>query len=118
MIQVRKNVFETNSSSTHSMVIAMASDFDKWENGELLVCDNFPYKADKSLEKDSNFYTKEEVEAILKSAGIKFDSDERTWYFRTYDEWCDTEYLEVDENSFTTPNGETIRTICKYGYDG
>lgn len=116
MIQVRKNVFETNSSSTHSMVIAMESEFDKWVSGELLVCESFPYKADINLKKDSNFYTKEEVKAILKSAGI--DDDQRTWHFETYEEWCDTDYLEVDENSFTTPNGETIRMVCKYGWDG
>ena len=38
MIQVRKNVFETNSSSTHSLVMAEKSEFDKWEKGEVLYC--------------------------------------------------------------------------------
>ena len=36
MIQVRKNVFETNSSSTHSLVMAVKSDFDRWVNGEVV----------------------------------------------------------------------------------
>ena len=29
MIQIRKETFETNSSTTHSMVIGMESDFEK-----------------------------------------------------------------------------------------
>lgn len=33
MLNIRRNTFETNSSSTHSMVIAMKDDFDKWVNG-------------------------------------------------------------------------------------
>ena len=119
-VQVRPDLFETNSSSTHSMVMAMRSDFDKWEKGELFYCESFPYGADKSLEKkDTSFYTKEEVEAILKSAGSDFnDSERRRWYFQTYDEWCDAEYLEIETDSFTTPKGETVDVVCKYGYDG
>jgi hypothetical protein len=34
--QIRRNVFETNSSSVHSISIASKDDFDKWVNGELL----------------------------------------------------------------------------------
>ena len=36
MIQVRTGVFETNSSSTHSLTICLLSDFKKWKNGEVL----------------------------------------------------------------------------------
>ena len=35
MISIRRNVFETNSSSTHSITMCTQSDFDKWKNGEL-----------------------------------------------------------------------------------
>ena len=34
-IQIRKGVFETNSSSEHTISIVKKSDFDKWKNGEL-----------------------------------------------------------------------------------
>ena len=44
MVQVRKGVFETNSSSTHSLVMAVQSEFDKWENGELYYCEWFGSK--------------------------------------------------------------------------
>ena len=36
MKQTRKNVFETNSSSTHSLTMCTAADYDKWKNGELI----------------------------------------------------------------------------------
>lgn len=124
MIQVRKNVFETNSSSTHTMVMCIDSDYDKWVKGKVYYCSWFPYKADKSLEKESNFYTEEEARAVCESAGIPFDPieeddyNERTDHFMTYDEFCDTEYLEVDESKYVTPAGETIHAVCKFGYDG
>ena len=31
--QIRKGVFETNSSSTHSLTICLKSDFDRWNRG-------------------------------------------------------------------------------------
>lgn len=32
--QVRRGVFETNSSSTHSLTMCMKSDYNRWNNGE------------------------------------------------------------------------------------
>ena len=110
MIQVRRNVFETNSSSTHSLVMAVKSDFDKWEKGEVYYCNWAP---DKKFEQ-GKFYTKEEVEAYYNETG-----DERDPYdFCTYEEFCDDEYLEVESYSYTTPSGEVIEAVAKYGYSG
>lgn len=123
MIQVRENVFETNSSSTHSLVMCTDSEYAKWAKGEVYYCEYFPYKADKSLEKESNFYTEEEAKTVCKSAGIDWDEDEdgyseRIEHFVTLDEFCDTDYLEVEEYSYTTPKGEKIQAVAKFGYDG
>ena len=46
------------------------------------------------------------------------DFNERLEYFYNYDEFCDTDYLEVSDYSFTTPSGEVVRAVAKYGYDG
>lgn len=35
MRQIRKGVFETNSSSTHSLVMATATEFDRWIKGDV-----------------------------------------------------------------------------------
>ena len=35
-LSVRKGVFETNSSSTHSLTMCSEDEFDQWKNGKLL----------------------------------------------------------------------------------
>lgn len=58
--QVRRGVFETNSSSVHSITMCMKSEFDKWKSKEL-VFDEWndvlvPVTEDikKSMEEDDN----------------------------------------------------------------
>lgn len=116
MVQVRKNVFETNSSSTHSLVIAEASEFDKWVKGEVYYCESWwsSKPEDKKKFESGKFYPKAEIDAYYESIGEERDS----YHFQTYDEFCESEYLEVDEHSYTTPKGEVIRAVCKFGYDG
>ena len=46
MIQIRAGVFETNSSSTHSLCIMTQDDFNKWvssHNGEYYFVDGDGY---------------------------------------------------------------------------
>lgn len=115
MIQIRKNVFETNSSSTHSLVMAVQSEFDKWQKGEVYYC-NFFYNhtGNKYHFEGGKFYPKAEVEAYYEEIG-----DERDAYdFCTYDEFMEDDYLEACEYSYTTPNGEVIKAAAKYGYNG
>lgn len=38
MLQIRNNVFETNSSSTHSLNFASSDEYQKWVDGEILFC--------------------------------------------------------------------------------
>lgn len=59
---VRKGVFETNSSSTHSITMCVESDYEKWKNGELFYCIN-----------DNKFYTLEEKNEIIKKLVIQSD---------------------------------------------
>ena len=142
MIQIRKNVFETNSSSTHCMVIGTASDFEKWEDGEVYYYDNWR-DGKKSI-------TKEEAIDKLKNSEYKnSDTDKAIKYLETYEldasDYDDDEddakraifeemaskdiydydyyvndrceYLESEETTYNTPGGETIKIVCHYGYD-
>ena len=34
--QIRRGVYETNSSSTHSLTMCSEEEFEQWKNGELL----------------------------------------------------------------------------------
>lgn len=118
MIKYRLGCFESNSSSTHSMIIGMEDDFKKWENGELLY---------KRYSKQG-FYTKEEAINFLKEMSYYKDID-----FNTIDpeelkecfedegfidwNWLDNDELEHDYNEFITPSGEKICMTCRYGWD-
>ena len=112
MIQIRKNVFETNSSSTHSLVMAVASDFDKWVAGEVYYCHSTWRNTPEKFEV-GKFYPVAEVDAYYE----EIDEQRDDYDFMTYDEFCATD-LEMDEYTYTTPGGETIKAIAKYGYDG
>ena len=61
--QVRQGVFETNSSSTHSLTICTENEYDKWKKGELLFDywdDKFVNPADTSLTDDEKESVKED----------------------------------------------------------
>lgn len=116
MYTIRRGVFETNSSSVHSMCICTKDEYDKWMNGEL-YCNRW-YE---------EFKTKEEVEALYEEykKGHKDDSiqiDFNDWRFDysylTFEEYFDSEYLETFEENYTTPSGDEIICFGKYGYDG
>ena len=114
MINTRKSIFETNSSSTHSLVMAIVSQFDAWEKGNIYYCNSCWGLPDKSKFNSGNFYSKEEVDAYYKEIGKERDS----YTFCTYDEFCDTDELEIEEYSYTTPSGERVKAVAKYGYNG
>lgn len=122
MISIRKNTFETNSSSTHSMVICTKDEWDKWAAGELYASrwyDGFKtkdevmeeYRKEYSdyFDEEGNFIPNDEYETFE-----DFQSDYSTeWY--DMDGWVGE--LESDENEYTTSSGEVIKVICRYGYD-
>lgn len=95
MISIRRNVFETNSSSTHSICICTEDDYEKWKNGEKL----WDYWSDELVDID-------EVS----------EEDRDTYDFRSYD--FENEYLEWYEHHFVTPSGDKMVAFGLYGRDG
>ena len=66
-----------------------------------------------------------EIIYYIEVLGIEFEPEdedddwcERREHFVTYDEFCDTEYLEISNYSYTTPGGEVVKAVARYGYDG
>ena len=43
---------------------------------------------------------------------------ERTGEYYSYEKFTSNDYLESDENTYTTKSGEVIHVACNYGYDG
>lgn len=113
--QIRLGVFETNSSSTHSLTMCSGEEYEKWASGELLLNDNWNV--------DKQFVTKEEAIEYLKEKGY-YDTEEdlsellRDYEFYTQDVYFDNDYLEFFEETHTTSNGEKVVAFGRFGYDG
>lgn len=100
-IQIRRGVFETNSSSTHSITMCMKSDYDKWVAGEL-VLDTYG------------------DQLVPITSEIKSDMDSKYSRYLTYDQFNDWDYMEYEtfKTTFKTPNNEEIISFGYYGYNG
>lgn len=121
--QIRRGVFETNSSSTHSLTMMMKSEYERWEKEGLYLFNGYTYGWEFSKPVDGHLYTKDEVVEFAKNYKY-FDSTEELDYeamremgFTSFDDEG-SEYLEGFYEEFTTPSGETIVAFGEYGYDG
>lgn len=135
---IRREVWETNSSTSHSVVIMTAEQHKKWEEGDLYYYSHPTwYDPFEKLLKDKKpqsgaFYTQDEVIEFYRLQGYEYDP-EAGYYdtdeenkdefiremgdFYGYDSWHNDEYLEFDSETYTTPSGEEIVVECKYGND-
>lgn len=126
MIQVRNGVFETNSSSTHSIAICPSSEFDKWKSGELWL-DTGWYESNV----DSQFLTKEQAIRLAENSDFppevnlrEVSNDDLDWHLAkdygvySYEKYFDAnDSLEYYEESYTTQHGDDIMVFGFYGYD-
>ena len=121
--QIRRGIFETNSSSVHSLTMCTREEYKKWENGEVLFWKN-----------RGKFYTREEIIEELKN--FRHSWNGKLWYpnvnwededevndvlsnecIQTCEEFFDNEYFETFEQCYTTPNGEVVVAFGYYGHD-
>ena len=127
MRQMRIGVFETNSSSTHSVTMCMKSDYDKWVNGELYWDrwgDKFVTKefVEKEIEEWREKFRECEPEYVQgdeewDEAFDEYINDDKQYY--SYEEFNDYDYLDYEKfaSTFKTPSGEEVVTFGYYGYD-
>ena len=110
-VQVRKGLFETNSSSVHTLVMCSNSDVDKWKKGEM-VYDK--YEGELIPTTDENYCKWKEMSDEEKE-------DEYVLYdYLTYEDFFDNwEAIEYETfyNSYTTEKGETVVAFGYYGHD-
>ncbi len=126
--QIRRCVFETNSSSTHSITMCLKSDYDKWQNGDMFLYKGSGWSyPDGNKPKMNHFYTREEAIEFQKldkycPENVNWDNkdevDEILKENEFYDSDFENDYLEWYEESFTTPSGETVVAFGEYGYEG
>ncbi len=94
--QIRIGTFETNSSSTHSLIMCSEREFELFKQGELLL----DVWDDVLIPKDA--ITDEDLE----------EDDGR---YRTYDNY-DEDY-ESFSGEYTTEKGDKVVAFGWYGYD-
>ena len=140
---IRREVWETNSSTSHSCVIMTEEQHNKWEKENLYYFNYNFYNPFKDLPKDKQpvrgaLYTQDEVLEFHRLQGYEYNPDEyipddydeydtdeskkdkfikEMGDFSGYNAWDDDEYLEFDDCTYTTPSGEIIVVECKYGND-
>lgn len=128
--QIRRVVFETNSSSTHSLTMCLKSDYDKWLKGESVLYTGWGFGYPEHIRPTKNtFYTMEEVIKFIQfdryasdldlndidavKEWIKDDGDWMT--IEDYESYC--EEFEEFEETITTPNGDQVVAFGYYGHD-
>lgn len=113
MKTIRKGVFETNSSSTHSICICTDEEYDAWKNNEVVedYGDFIPMELFIArLREDDNFIGMTDEEA-------KEDIIRNPWEYdvNTLESWGGN--CETDSTTYTTKSGEVLHILCYYGYD-
>lgn len=88
MKQVRRCVFETNSSSTHSITFCSEQEFEDFKNEKLFV----------------NRYS-----------GKLVPADQRNNMCISYRQWCNDD-LDCYEERYTSPSGDKIVIFGQYGF--
>lgn len=101
-VSVRRCLFETNSSSVHSITMCSKSEYDKWINGELYY-DSW---------KDKLVPNSDEIQENRKRNGLDTD-------YLTHDEFFDYDYLQHEKfkKTTTTEHGDEIVAFGYYGFD-
>ena len=135
--QIRRGVYETNSSSTHSLVMCSKEEFEKWKNGEVVfdewdsetfvkpsqLSDQNKKRAEQEYKDHKDEFSKDWSE-LSESAKEKYYTKYGKEHYliesglKTYEEWLDDGYLETFVREYTSKSGDEIVAFGKYGYDG
>lgn len=95
MKQVRCGVFETNSSSTHSLVICTQEEYEQFKADEMM----YDSDEDRLVPYSS---------LLIETEGYRYKSYRRFGY----------NDLESFYQTFITPSGDRMVAFGQYGYDG
>lgn len=134
--QIRCGVFETNSSSTHSLTMCSEDEFEAWKRGELLFKrweEKFikPTQLSDSDKRDAEEEYEHTKDDYWKDWNDLSDVEKKKWYSKyatnhnlkdygtkTYDEYMYGNDLETFVQRYTSKNGDKIVAFGEYGYDG
>ena len=121
--QIRRGVFETNSSSVHSITMCSDDEYKKWMNGDayvhkynnkILTRDEIieELKTKKNWRTEELYYQDTDWTDEIVVDDLISDNE-----YMTYDAyWEDIDY-ETFDDSYTTNNGDKVHAFGYYGHD-
>ena len=131
--QIRRGVYETNSSSCHSLTMCSEEEFNRWKDGELL------FDTWEEVFVSANILTKNQKEEAAEDYELNKDEYAKDWndlsdnakekyytsyakkmnlikdHYDNYQKYMNESYLESYEEHYTTSNGEKIVAFGQYG---
>lgn len=130
MLQIRQHVFETNSSSVHSMVMCSEDEYKQLERGKLLISNwdreliTYEEAVKKAIDEVQNhptWFEKEDQEFVNH---IKDYSESKVikWLNKndiamTLDDYLNEDEYETFEDSYVTKNNDKVYAFGYYGHD-
>lgn len=133
--QIRRGVFETNSSSTHSLVMCSEEEFEAWKRGETLFqewrSENFVSAnklSDYDKKKASEDYDDNKGDFQKDWKDLSDEAKQKQYiqyakehdiideYAKTYEQYMNEGDLETFVQRYTSKNGDEIVAFGKYGY--
>lgn len=108
-IQIRQSVFETNSSSVHSITMCDSENFKKWKNDEMKFCANSEtfLSNDAANIENSKKFEEDNISSIYEVPEYKL------WkYYLSFDEFFNN-YIGLYEYFESEYNG-----VVAFGYYG
>lgn len=139
MISVRRNVFETNSSSTHSLIICSDKVYNDWMDGKV-VYDSYDeefveaeakqpteiafHKAEAMYTENKSDYMKDwkDLTPQMQLAYLKENVMEEhdPYQYKTYEDYRNemNSMEESFERTWKTEHGDVVHILGYMGYDG
>ena len=137
MYSIRRNVFETNSSSTHSLIICSDKTYDDWLDGKVVYnsyAEEFVeakqpteidfHKAEVMYMENKSDYMKDwkdltpEMQLAYLKENVMEEND--TYQYKTYDDYRNemNSMEESFERTYETEHGDVVHILGYMGYDG
>lgn len=121
-VQIRQGVFETNSSSTHSLSMCLETEWRDFESGKIWMRSNGDGFIDPETAKEENEKTLAERKAICKKHGWSFDEDDYDYLMhQSYQMYMDNldrgSYEQFVERRILS-DGTSVIGFGYFGYDG
>lgn len=130
MINYRYSIFETNSSSTHSLYFATPQEYNDFTAGKTVIFiedgtfvpweEAVQFVIDDSKEHDYKDLENDEGNSVSFEEFKTLSKDEQCYWLRDYDYRAYDDmgnYLQYYHDFYTTEHGDTVHVFGEYGND-